>query len=399
MEDREAYGAKALHIKKTNGRRSLKKAVFVIFGVCAVLLCGIKWTRPERLTFYDVKAASSVLGLAEELENGTSAAIGKLFGTLPAGSATVEAKSRSLVPCGQVFGVKFFTKGVIVIGDTDIETESGFVNPARLAGLAKNDIIIRVNGKEVNTVEALAEIVEGSHGHELTVEYTRNGVEGVCQLMPVQSLSDKRYRTGIWVRDSTAGIGTMTYYDPENGSFAGLGHGICDVDTGELMPLLRASIVDVSISEIVKGRSGAPGELKGTFDTVQRGILSGNTAFGVYGRLDEMPKEAGEALPVGGREQVHEGKAVLLADPDGNGVEEYTVKLSKVDTRSNGTKCFVVEVTDPELQELTGGIVQGMSGSPILQDGKIIGAVTHVLVNDPTRGYGIFIENMLDTAG
>lgn len=397
MEDREAYGANTLNIhKKKNRRKSWKKAALAVFGVCAALLGGIKRTLPDQISLYDAKAASSVLKLAEELETGTYAVTSKLFGASPQASVTVDVKKRMLVPCGQVFGVKFFTKGVIVIGDTDIETESGFINPARLAGLAKNDIIIRVNGKEVNTVEALAEIVESSHGHELAVEYTRNGVERMCQLTPVQALSDMRYRTGIWVRDSTAGIGTMTYYDPENGEFAGLGHGICDVDTGELMPLLRASIVDVSISEIVKGRSGAPGELKGTFDTVQKGILSGNTAFGVYGRLDERPQALGEAMPVGGREQVHEGKACILTDPDGNGVKEYTATLSKVDVRSNGTKCFVVEVTDPELQELTGGIVQGMSGSPILQDGMLIGAVTHVLVNDPTRGYGIFIENMLN---
>ena len=174
-----------------------------------------------------------------------------------------------------------------------------------------------------------------------------------------------------------------------------MGHGICDIDTGELMPLLRATVVDVGITDIVKGRSGAPGELKGVFDTEKRGTLIGNTAFGVYGMLDDPPKSGRGALSVAGRDEVHDGEASILVNPDGDGVKEYAVRLSKVDHRSDGTKSFVVEITDPALISLTGGIVQGMSGSPVLQDGKLAGAVTHVLVGEPTKGYGIFLENML----
>lgn len=384
--------------KGTLGARVRKAAVFT---AAAALVCfgAVKAALPSRLTFYDAKTAASVLSLAEErIETGSYGVTAKLFGAVPIGNVTVEVKPRALVPCGQVFGVKFFTKGVIVIGDTPIETADGFVNPAKAAGLAKNDIILSVNGRAVNTVEALAEAVEKADGKALTVVYRRGGKESTALLVPVRALSDGRYKSGLWVRDSTAGIGTMTYYDPETGAFAGLGHGICDVDTGELMPLLRATVVDVHISDIVKGRAGVPGELKGSFDIEQKGTLTDNTALGVYGVLEQAPCDVGEALSVAGRGEVHDGEAYVLTDPDGNGVQEYSVRLSRVDPRSDGIKSFVVEVTDPHLKELTGGIVQGMSGSPIVQDGKLVGAVTHVLVNDPTKGYGIFIENMLAEA-
>lgn len=308
---------------------------------------------------------------------------------------TISSEGLKLVPCGDVFGVKFFTKGVIIIGNTDIETKDGFINPAETSGLKKDDIITKVNGKEINTVEELAGIIEKSNGNILFVEYTRNENDYNTELKPVLSVSDNKYKTGIWVRDSTAGIGTITYYNPENKSFAGLGHGICDIDTGSLMPLLRATIVDVDITEITKGKYGTPGELKGIFDTLQKGVLIKNSDFGVFGILDKYPDSLYGALEVASKNEINPGKASVLVNADGKGIKEYEVFLSKIDKYSDGTKCFSVEVTDEKLLSLTGGIVQGMSGSPIIQNGKLIGAVTHVLVNDPTKGYGIFIENML----
>ena len=200
------------------------------------------------------------------------------------------------------------------------------------------------------------------------------------------------------MRDSTAGIGTITYYNPNTGEFAGLGHGICDVDTGELMPLLSGVVVDVNINDIIKGKSGEPGELKGSFSSVKTGEIYKNSGLGVFGKLNSTPDSIKSPMKAAGREEVTEGDAVILVNPDGKGIREYSVNLSKIDKYSDGTKCFVIEVTDKELISLTGGIVQGMSGSPILQNGKLIGAVTHVLVNDPTKGYGIFIENMLSEA-
>ena len=375
----------------------IKYAAMYLFALYLALIGVAEFAIPSEQTYFEKDKAAPVLNISEgETAGGTYTVTAKLFGAIPVKDITVEViPDLQLVPCGDVFGVKFFTKGVIVIGDSDIETASGFVNPAKNAGIDKNDIITKVGGIEINTVEALAEAVEKSKGKPLYVEYTRAGEIRHSEITPALSLADRKYKTGIWVRDSTAGIGTMTYYNPQNGCFAGLGHGICDIDTGELMPLLRGTVVDVSISDIVKGRSGAPGELKGVFDSEKRGALIGNTEAGVYGMLDNAPASTRTALPVASRTDVKEGPASILVNPDGKGVKEYTVRLSKVDHRSDGTKSFVVEITDPALIELTGGIVQGMSGSPILQDGRLAGAVTHVLVGDPTKGYGIFIENML----
>ena len=231
----------------------------------------------------------------------------------------------------------------------------------------------------------------------MTLECLRKDQSFECKMSASLSLSDKKYKTGIWVRDSTAGIGTMTYYNPENGTFAGLGHGICDVDTTELMPLLRGTVVDVEITDIIKGRRGLPGELKGSFDTLKRGSLTENTDFGVFGVLDSQPESAyGEPVEIAFAKDIHEGKASIYTELDTDtGIEEYEVNISSINRKSDSGKNFVVEITDERLLERTGGIVQGMSGSPVIQDGKLIGAVTHVLVNDPAKGYGLFIENML----
>lgn len=384
--------------------KSKIKLAAILYLLVIMLTVGISvhCAIPGTQTFFEGSETSAVLAASENISagDGTYKVQAKLFGTIPIKDVSVELLSETqLVPCGDVFGIKFFTKGVIVIGTTEIETENGFKNPAETSGIKKNDIINKVNGKDINTVEELAEAVESSNGSALNVEYTHDGKLHNCELVPVKSKADGRYKTGIWVRDSTAGIGTITYYNPTDGTFAGLGHGICDIDTGELMPLLKGTVVDVELNEIVKGKSGVPGELKGSFSSIKKGSLYRNTGFGVYGVLDDMPKSIYPAIEAAGRSEVTEGKAAILCNADGNGISEYEVKLSKINHRSDGTKCFVIEITDEKLLELTGGIVQGMSGSPIIQNGKLVGAVTHVLVNDPTKGYGIFIENMLAKSG
>ena len=321
----------------------------------------------------------------------------KLFGVIPIKEVNVDViPDIKLIPCGNVFGVKFFTKGIIVIGMSDIETSDGILTPATQAGLQVKDIITHVNGKEVNTVEDMAQIVEESKGSKIGIKYSRNGKEIDTELTPLLSLTDKKYKTGLWVRDSTAGIGTITYYNPKNNSFAGLGHGICDVDTGELMPLLRGTVVDIELTDVIKGKEGHPGELKGRFGVIKQGALIGNTEEGVYGFLDKAPEcGASEALPVALKNEVKEGEAKIYANLDGEGIKQYTIEIVKIYKNSDKTKNFIINVTDKALIEKTGGIVQGMSGSPIVQNGKLVGAVTHVLVNNPTRGYGIFAENML----
>lgn len=300
-----------------------------------------------------------------------------------------------LYPGGMPFGVKFMTEGVTVVGFCDVEMNGSKVNPATNAGLKLRDVILKVDGEPLAGASQLTDKIENCNGKELLLLCRRNKEEIEIRLTPVYSSAESRYKTGIWVRDSGAGIGTVTFILPETGAFAGLGHGICDADTGELISMRRGTVSDVTISSVVRGAAGAPGELKGYFNPGKVGSLLGNTSCGVWGVFTELPECASEPLPVGLRGDVQEGDAYILCTLDSNKMERYDIQISNINPDANGSKCFTVKITDPDLLAASGGIVQGMSGSPIIQDGKIVGAVTHVLVNDPAVGYGIFLENML----
>ena len=301
----------------------------------------------------------------------------------------------TVTPGGMPFGVKFYTEGVTVVGFCDVETQNGKVNPAQKAGIKPKDMILKVNGEPLSGASALTELIENSGGNPLTLLCRRGKNEFEIKLTPAYCPAESRYKTGIWVRDSGAGIGTVTFILPETGAFAGLGHGICDADTGELVPMKRGSVLDVTISSVVKGAPGAPGELKGYFNAGKVGALLGNSTCGVWGMFTEIPECAAEPMQIASHNEIEEGDAYILCTLDSNKIEKYDIKISNINRDAKGSKCFTVTVTDPDLLAVSGGIVQGMSGSPIIQDGKIIGAVTHVLINDPTTGYGIFIENML----
>ena len=281
---------------------------------------------------------------------------------------------------------------------SDIPTKNGTKNPAREAGLRVGDRILKLSGQTILSASELAEIVSKNGAKAMEVIYVRAGKEQSLMLTPVYSDKEARYVTGIYVRDSGAGIGTLTFVCPQTGAFAGLGHGICDASTGKPIPMQRGSVVDVKISGIVKGLSGAPGEVKGYFSSGKTGTLLGNTECGVYGVLANIPKNLGEPIPVGLRNEVKAGKATILCTFDDGIRREYGIEISEIQRDATGNKCFTVKVKDASLLSKTGGIIQGMSGSPIIQNGKLVGAVTHVLINDPTTGYGIFIENMLNAA-
>ena len=234
----------------------------------------------------------------------------------------------------------------------------------------------------------------------MQIQYVRNGEVANTVIRAVRSVEDNRYHLGLWVRDNTAGIGTLTFYDPESNVFAALGHGITDIDTGTLMSVSTGEILESEILDIKKGRQGIPGELRGVFveNENKLGEITSNTQSGIYGRLYEnsLARLPQKAYPIGVRSQVQTGKASILANVDGKKVEEFEILIEKINRQNtNGTKGMIIRIVDPKLLEMTGGIVQGMSGSPIIQNGVLVGAVTHVLVNDPTRGYGIFIEFML----
>ncbi|MBQ9132462.1 MAG: SpoIVB peptidase [Clostridia bacterium] len=309
--------------------------------------------------------------------------------------AAEDLQALTLYPGGMPFGIKFYTDGVTVVGFCDVETKSGTVNPANLAGLRIKDVILKVNGEALTGANQLTDLIENSDGKPLTLHCRRGKDELDLTLTPVYCPAESRYKTGIWVRDCGAGIGTVTFILPDTGAFAGLGHGICDADTGALISMRRGTVSDVTISSVVRGAAGAPGELKGYFNAGKVGALLGNSSCGVWGVFSEIPECSAEPMSVGLRDDLCEGDAYILCTLDTNKIERYDVKITNINRDSTGSKCFTVTVTDPDLLAVTGGIVQGMSGSPIIQNGKLVGAVTHVLINDPTTGYGIFVENML----
>ena len=317
-----------------------------------------------------------------------------LFAVLavPVGAST---QARPTVWVGGIpFGVRFLTEGILVVGYCDVQSGGGRHNPARAAGLAPGDCIYQINEETPHTVGELCEMLQESTG-QITVGYRRGTQEKHVTLSPLKCDEDGKVRIGLFVRDSGAGIGTVTFVSEKGNTFAGLGHGICDGESGALIPLSRGSVMGVEIAGITRGATGAPGELKGRFCAGKIGSLLGNTACGVYGVLAEMPRLPAGKCEIAYRDEVREGAATVWCTLDDNVCRPYTVELSQIHRGAEGNKCFTVKVTDKTLLEKTGGIVQGMSGSPILQNGRLVGAVTHVLIGDPTTGYGIFIENML----
>lgn len=308
---------------------------------------------------------------------------------------------RTLIPIGRAVGIKLFSDGVMVVGLADVDTGSGSQNPAKTCGLREGDIITHINSEEVDSIEEVQSILQDLSGEKMSIRAVRGGQELQMTAQAVKCSADDSYRLGAWIRDSMAGIGTVTYYDPQTRTFGALGHGVSDVDTAQLMPLQSGSIMYAEVSDVKRGAAGAPGELRGAFQ-VERdlGDLYANTGCGIFGTLTDEALAGGlEALPVAARNEVKTGKAVIRSNIAGDRVEEYEVEITHIYPDSGGEgRDLMLKVTDPRLIQQTGGIVQGMSGSPIVQNGKLVGAVTHVLVNDPAQGYGILAESMLQAA-
>jgi len=316
-------------------------------------------------------------------------------------AAQPSQEGRTVIPLGRTVGIKLFSDGVMVVGFSEVDTAGGPSAPARDCGLREGDIITHINSEEVDTIEEVQSVLQQVGGEKMSIRANRDGRQVQLTAQAVQCSADGAYKLGAWIRDSMAGIGTMTFYDPATGAFGALGHGINDVDTALLMPLESGTIMYSEVAGVKKGACGAPGELQGAFQ-VERdmGELYANTASGVFGHLTDTSLAAGLApMEVATRNQVHTGKATIRSNITGQAVEDYEVEITHLYPAAAGdTRNLMLRVTDGRLLEATGGIVQGMSGSPILQDGRIVGAVTHVLVNDPTRGYGILAENMLKAA-
>lgn len=309
---------------------------------------------------------------------------------------SVHAEEKLLIPCGTPVGIKVYTEGLLVVGVSSVTNSRGEKEfPAGRAGIGINDRILSIDNVSVNDAEQFSgEVDRRREGFYIT--FISNGETKTSYIKPSDA-PDGSSKIGIWVRDSTAGIGTITYIDPEDNSFAALGHGINDVDTGNILTLKSGNIQKCNISSVTKGTRGIPGEINGVFEGEDIGNIEYNSPVGIFGKI-KSSIDTQKAIPCAEKEEIYEGDAYILSDIDGEGVKSYGIKIKKIDRDRTDNKAMTVSVCDDRLTEKTGGIIQGMSGSPLVQNGKLIGAVTHVFVNDPTRGYGIFIENMLAEA-
>ena len=320
-----------------------------------------------------------------------------LGGWLPVRTIRAVVTERPTVTvCGTPFGVKMFSEGALVVGFSDVNTAAGPENPAKAAGLRLGDRVIRIGSTATEDNDAVKQALEAAQGSAVEVVYVRSGEQRQTSLTPVWDASSAQWRAGMWVRDSSAGVGTLTFADEEKGVFAGLGHPISDSDTGESIALRSGEIVPCQITGCSKGTAGSPGELKGRFLSAHAiGTIRINGENGVYGTT--RTHFSGQLREIAFAQEVVTGPAEIWATIEGETPRAYRIQIERVsdaDPRRN----LVIRVTDPSLLSATGGIVQGMSGSPILQNGRLVGAVTHVLVNDPTRGYGIFAQTMLEQA-
>lgn len=296
---------------------------------------------------------------------------------------------------GQSFGVKFFSNGVIIVNLESYYDGNKYVCPAKNDGLKINDIITQANGKIIKTNEELSNVLSNCNGEEVSLKINRNNNIISKTVKPVKNTAGM-YLIGAWIRDSCAGIGTITYYDEQNNYFAALGHGICDNDTSYLLPLEHATVLSASISGISKSYSGKAGSLNGYFEDKKIGVLTKNTSIGIFGRPEENYSYKQKQIELAQTNDIKVGKASVFTTINKNNVEEFEIEITRICNKNkNSNENFIIRITDERLLEECGGIVQGMSGSPIVQNGKLVGAVTHVFLNKPQEGYGIAIQNMV----
>lgn len=398
--------------------RVLSKSVFFIFLIFDIFIFSViayldttvsenyKIKRGDVLSFETSVPITAVYEGTRLSQSGKTDAVGeefnvdlKAFGIIPFSTVSVEVVDELHVAVlGTPFGMKLYTEGVLVIDLTAVETAHGNLNPAEAAGIKKGDYIVSVDGKKVTTNEELSAAVESSAGNEMKFEIKRNGKTRIIRFCAAVSKETGNYKIGLWVRDSSAGIGTLTFYSPATGVVCGLGHGVCDDDTGELLELNSGELVTAEIIAVEKGSSGTPGQLKGKFTYNTLGAIDCNAENGVYSFL-KGTINLSNLTEIALKQEIKDGEAQILCTVDGNAPKLYSCRVKKrTSSYLSPTQNLLITITDEELLNLTGGIVQGMSGSPVLQNGKLIGAVTHVLIDDPTGGYGIFAENMLTTA-
>lgn len=358
-------------------------------------LLGMSLVSKENESLQTVQAVSNIN--KNKLENVTKLDFSlNLFNLFNVKDVSVNIIPKTtVVPVGEAIGMKLYTEGVLVVGMSEIEGKKPYEN----SGIKEGDRIIQINENNINNTNELMEEVNASLGNKIDIKYVHNEETITTSIKPVKN-KDNEYKLGLWVRDAAAGVGTLTFYEPSTGMFACLGHGILDVDTSELITIANGELVTTNILDIQKGERGTPGEIRGTIESGYTiGQISKNTQFGVYGILNTpsyLSISPTEALEVASRDEIKTGPAEIICELENGKRKHYKIEIEKIFVANNkDNKSMLLKVNDEELLDKTGGIVQGMSGAPIIQNNKFIGAVTHVLVNNPTMGYGVFADIMI----
>lgn len=324
-----------------------------------------------------------------------------LFDNIPLKNVEVNVLPKTtVIPVGNIAGVKLYTNGVLVVGMSEIEgRDNKKYKPYESSGIKEGDTIIKIDEHEIESTNDLVQTINMSNGKEVKVKYLHDEETRECSMTPIETSSEE-YKLGLWVRDSAAGVGTVTFYEPSTRIFGALGHGITDIDTNELINISSGEFITTRILNITKGESGLPGKIQGTIENQKNiGFISKNSKFGIYGKVDNLASlnlDTSKEMEVALRDEINNGKATILCSLDNDKPKEYEIEIKKIYKENNyDNKSMKIKVTDDRLIEKTGGIIQGMSGAPIIQNGKFIGAVTHVLVNEPQEGYAVFGDMML----
>ena len=401
-------------------KKLFKKMILLTFLLILYVYILIISSIPDKITIFEGEDISlkTILGITLNSEDevlevssnsggktinkiGTETLSVSLFDKLFIKSIDVSVLPKTtVIPVGNIAGVKLYTNGVLVVGMSEIEGEdSKTYKPYENTGIEEGDTIIKINNNLISSTDDLIEKVNMSNGKELEIQYIHDEETRECSIIPVKT-NEEEYKLGLWVRDSAAGVGTVTFYEPATQSFGALGHGITDIDTGELLNIASGEFVTAKILNIKKVEDGDPGKIQGTVEEQETiGEINKNTEFGIYGKIQDLASlniDTSKEMEVAMREEIELGKATILCSLDNQTVKEYEIEITKIYRDNNyNNKSMEIKVTDEELIEKTGGIIQGMSGSPIIQNGKFIGAVTHVLVNSSKEGYAIFGDLML----
>lgn len=392
----------------------MKKAIrifdVVLFFICVVIFGVIIWGNaalPSGVVTYDGNSeplakvftyTGKSTSLAVDKQTATPRRENlKLFGIIPVKEVTVTEKAeQKVMVSGEVFGIKLYTDGVIVVGIQEVQTDSGKKSPSGSAGIEVGDIIVAIDGENVYTSDQVQSILGANNGGSFEVKIKRGERYRDYTVTPVYCEREGCYKAGMWVRDSTAGIGTITFYNKQSGIFAALGHQINDIDTKEIMPMLDGEAVKATVSKIEKSTRGTTGSLECDFTNQTLGKLLSNTDCGIYGAYAEV-SECAKEYPVAAIQEVKKGKAALISTVEKGQPKEYEIEITHIGfNENNREKNMIVKVTDKDLIDKTGGIVQGMSGSPIIQNGKLVGALTHVIVGNPQKGYAVFAQTMAE---